>query len=191
MANLDIFGAPAPHTEMSAVISDCKLYRYELRRRWDTALLLLPVCMLNPSTADHARDDPTIRELTHFAKLWGYGGLYIVNLWAFRSSSPAEMIAALEPKGPDNLRHIEQALGYARHNDIPMLAAWGNDGAFQSRGFWLCEKAAHHLVDLVCLGMTRSGQPKHPMSRGRNRILRDQQPIMYRKVVDATTRWGD
>ncbi|MGY5812033.1 DUF1643 domain-containing protein [Rhizobium sp. LEGMi198b] len=177
-----------PAIEKSAVISDCKLYRYELRRRWDAALYSLPVCMLNPSTADHEKDDPTIRELTHFAKLWGYGGLYIVNLWAFRSSSPAEMMASADPKGPGNKRYIEQAFGYARHFNTPMLAAWGNDGAFQARGLWFCEKAAHHFVDLVCLGLTQNGQPKHPMSRGKNRIPRDQQPIMWRKVVDATMK---
>ena len=91
-------------------------YRYELRRVWDDGLPLLVVCMLNPSRADHQVNDPTILALIHFARLWGYGGILVVNLWAYRASSPAEMMAASEPFGPENGHHIEQAMLYARAN---------------------------------------------------------------------------
>ncbi|TWB20069.1 hypothetical protein FBZ99_101860 [Rhizobium sp. ERR 1071] len=177
--------------EKSATISECGRYRYLLLRHWDAYCYALPVCMLNPSTADDQNDDPTIRELIHFAKLWGYGGLHIVNLCAFRASHPADMQAASDPVGPENNRYLREALDYARFHDTPMLAAWGDGGAFNARETWMCSKAAHHSVDLACLGITKGDHPKHPMSRGKNRIPRDQQPIMWRKVRDASMGWVD
>lgn len=47
--------------------------------------------MLNPSTADENVDDPTIRRCINFAKDWGYGGMYVGNLFAFRTAYPKEL----------------------------------------------------------------------------------------------------
>jgi hypothetical protein len=190
MSNLDLFGTPIPEISKLATISDCERFRYVLRRHWDSYLYSLPVCMLNPSTADHEKDDPTVRELVHFAKLWGYGGLYIVNLCAFRAPQPSAMMAAADPVGPLNARYLREALYYALAHSTPMLAAWGDGGTFRERDTWMCAKAAYHGVDLVCLGITKANNPKHPMSRGRNRIARDQQPVMWRKGRDATMDWA-
>lgn len=52
-----------------AVISDCGRYRYELGRRWDDGPLL-EFDMLNPSTANAERNDPTIVRCVGFAKSW-------------------------------------------------------------------------------------------------------------------------
>ncbi len=156
-------------------------YRDELRRVWDDARPLLVVCMLNPSTADHRRNDPTILALIHFARFWGYGGLLVVNLYSIRTSSPAEMMAHPAPIGPENGAAIEAALAYARVNGARVLAAWGNHGAWDGRDEWFCSRATRaHGVGLICLGTTRSWMPKHPMARGKHSIPRDQQPITWR-----------
>lgn len=158
-----------------------KCYRYELRRIWDDTLPLLVVCMLNPSKADHEVDDPTIRTLIHFAKLWGYGGLLIINLFAWRASSPAEMIRAGAHVGPDNGFYIDQALRYAAANGGRVLAAWGNGGEAEGRAEWFCSRALRtHGLTLLCLGTTKGWRPKHPMARGKHRIPRDQQPLVWR-----------
>lgn len=165
----------------SAVISDCGTWRYELRRCWDTSLPLLVVCMLNPSTADAEANDPTILTLIHFAKLWGYGGLLVVNLNAYRSPSPAEMMKQSECVGPENARYLNSAMAYARDNGGRLLCAWGNDGEHEGRDEWFCSVARHYYsLDLICLGTTNSWKPKHPMARGKHRIPRDQQPIVWR-----------
>jgi hypothetical protein len=165
--------------QMTAVFGGWdNIYRYELRRIWDDKLPLLVVCMLNPSTADHQSNDPTILTLIHFAKLWGYGGLLIVNLFAFRSSSPAAMFKAEDPIGLRNGDYLHLAILYARDNGARMLAAWGNDG--NERAFWTIERALNLGVELISLGTTQSGAPKHPMARGLHRIARDQQPIVWR-----------
>ncbi|MBB4574441.1 DUF1643 domain-containing protein [Rhizobium lentis] len=172
---LDLF----PVMQMTAVISDCTLYRDELRRVWDAAKPILVVCMLNPSDADHTRNDPTVLALIGFAKLWGYGGILIVNLHAWRSSSPKEMMQAKDSIGPRCDDYIDRAFIIARHQNTPMLAAWGAGGDYLGRDRWLMTRARQQLVDLVCLGLTKDGFPKHPMARGQHRIPRDQQPIMF------------
>lgn len=158
-------------------------YRLELGRVWDLTKPVLVVCMLNPSRADADRDDPTVLTLIHFAKLWGYGGLRIVNLFAFRTSNPAELFECEARFGPENGRYIEDAMAYAAKNGRRLLVAWGNGGNLDDRAEWFCSRAHHvHKLDLICLGTTRGWMPKHPMARGKHRIPRDQQPIMYREA---------
>lgn len=167
--------------QMSAVLcGPGDMYRVELRRVWNAALPLLPVGMLNPSTADHRVNDPTVLTLIHFGKLWGYGGLLIVNQKSFRASSPKDMQAAVDPIGPDNDRYVVAAMEYASAHGGKFLAAWGNDGF--DRQAWFVKLAERHGVELMCLGTTLSGAPKHPLARGVHRIARDQQPVTWRRA---------
>ena len=167
-----------PAVVRSATLSECGTYRYELRRVWNDTLPLLVVCMLNPSIADANVDDPTVLTLIHFGKEWGYGGLLIVNLYAFRSPSPKEMLAAGPAAiGPKNERYTAAAVFYARDNGGKLLAAWGNDG--NDRAIWFAQWTRCKGVELICLGTTKSDAPKHPMARGVHRIPRDQRPIPW------------
>jgi hypothetical protein len=166
----------------SAVISICKLFRYELRRVWNDGLPLLVVCMLNPSWADDEKEDMTLLALIHFATFWGYGGLLIVNQYAYRTASPKEMFkmgaAAL---GAENDAYFAAAVAYAKANGGKMLVAWGNDG--EERTSSLARDIVAEGVTMICLGTTQSGAPKHPMARGKHRIPRDQMPIKWKEVA--------
>ena len=57
---------------------------------------------LNPSTDDETKDDPTITRCINFAKSWGYGGVYVTNLFAYRATVPSDMKASNEPIGTEN-----------------------------------------------------------------------------------------
>ena len=48
-----------------------QLYRYSLWRVWDESLPRCCFCMLNPSSADAQRSDPTVTRCLNFAKTWG------------------------------------------------------------------------------------------------------------------------
>ncbi|HEC24975.1 MAG TPA: DUF1643 domain-containing protein, partial [bacterium] len=94
--------------ETYANLSECRKYRYALWRTWDE---LKPCAMfigLNPSTADETEDDPTIKRCINYSKDWGYGGLCMVNLFAFRATSPSDMRASIEPIGSDNDEWIQK-----------------------------------------------------------------------------------
>lgn len=148
-----------------ATFSPCRKYRYTLERAWDEAdLFSLPgsrlvVIGLNPSTADETQDDPTIRRCIGFAKRWGYGGLIMLNLFAYRSTCPKAMKREAEPVGPGNNEAISRVTSQTMGGDI--LVAWGNHGTHRNR-----DRTA--MLELIqgtpmCLGVTKQGCPKHPL----------------------------
>ncbi|WP_244222910.1 DUF1643 domain-containing protein [Cupriavidus lacunae] len=51
---------PTLDGEAGAILSDCEQYRYRLWREWGRSSPGLGFIMLNPSTADHQVNDPTI-----------------------------------------------------------------------------------------------------------------------------------
>ncbi len=145
----------------SAVISPCGTYRYRLTREWANGEKVLFI-MLNPSTADAEKDDPTIRKCIGFARQWGYNGLTVVNLFAFRATDPRELLATKDPIGPDNDTEILAAI--AGHERI--VAAWGAkawtvdpDRIRKMIGVDFLGVHAH----AECFGLTKDGAPKHPL----------------------------
>ena len=132
-------------------------HRYRLWRRWSDGPVV-GFCLLNPSTADADRNDPTIRRCIGFARAWGYGGVEVVNLFAFRATDPRELRRATDAVGRANDRHLAAA---ARRVDA-MVVAWGVHGAWQSR-----DRDALALLSRwtrpLALGWTRSGAPRHPL----------------------------
>lgn len=97
-------------------------YRYRLTRVWDEALPMVTFVLLNPSTADAATLDPTLRRCIHFANRDGFGGLVIVNLYAFRARHPRVTKVAADPVGPDNDQVLAGLTG-------TVVAGWGNHAA--------------------------------------------------------------
>jgi len=143
-----------------AVISDCGRYRYTLSRWWDTSKPSLIFCMLNPSTADATQDDPTIRRCISFAKREDRGGIAIINLFAFRATDPDELRMQDDPFGPDNEQWIRHVIDGATANQEPIVCAWGRNAPQSAKGRTLLLQSH---VELLCLGTTASGEPRHPL----------------------------
>lgn len=110
---------------------------------------------LNPSTADEVEDDPTLIRCINFAKSWGYGGVCMTNLFAYRATDPNDMKAAADPVGASNNRWLTRL---AKEAGI-VVAAWGNDGNYLNRASQIKNK----IPDLYCLKMNKSGEPAHPL----------------------------
>ncbi|MGF1538601.1 MAG: DUF1643 domain-containing protein [Elainellaceae cyanobacterium] len=142
-----------------ALFSPCQRYRYSLWRVWDAARPRLLVVGLNPSTADAARNDPTIRRCIGFARSWGYGSVTVTNLFALRSPYPKALREAADPVGQDTDAWIEQLAAQA---DL-CLVAWGNAGQFLGRDRVVGEQLARSRRVLACLRLTKQGQPAHPL----------------------------
>lgn len=87
--------------ERFAVLSDDGRYRYRLDRSWASVPPMV-MLWLNPSTADDASDDPTVRRGMGFARAAGCGRLVVVNLFGWRATDPAELRRVADPVGPDN-----------------------------------------------------------------------------------------
>jgi hypothetical protein len=154
---------PESGVKKDALISPCGLYRYWLTRRWDDGAWLLPIIMLNPSTADSEIDDPTIRRCMSFARRERFGGVGVMNLFAFRATSPADMKAAADPYGPHCAEHLDNMMRGASENGIPILAAWGAHGSYRNRAAMVKSGAKGWGARMICLGTTANGSPKHPL----------------------------
>lgn len=142
-----------------AVYSECGSYRYRLTRIWAPEAGRVTYVMLNPSTADERRNDPTIARCQKRAELLGFGGLDVVNLFALRATDPADLRAAESPVGPDNDATILAACRAARL----VLAAWGVHGRHRARDEQVLSLLASVDCQVQVLGLTRHGLPRHPL----------------------------
>ena len=136
----------------SAEISECGRYRYSLDRRWGDGDSVTFI-MLNPSTADANKDDPTIRRCIGFAKGWGYDGLVVRNLFALRSTDKLALTKESNPTGGDD--HVLEA-----KKAKLIIAAWGTFLPFNRERFVHWE---FRSTPLYCLKKTKNGQPWHPL----------------------------
>ena len=141
--------------ELSAVISNCQLYRYELRRVWDNSKPAVLFIGLNPSTADGSTDDNTSRVCINYAKRWGYGSLLLGNLFAYRSIDQSALHRVPDPVGPDNDAWLNRLQSRAQL----VVCAWGNTGALNNRD----HAVLSFLRNPHCLTKLKSGCPGHPL----------------------------
>src|SRR5262252_9033975 len=116
-------------SDTGAVFSRCRRWRYLLWRRWDEARPAANFLMLNPSTADEVKLDPSCTRARLYAERWGFGALIVTNLFGWRATNPDEMKAVKDPVGNGNDRAILDA---ARHSAL-VVCAWGNHGAHLRR----------------------------------------------------------
>jgi len=147
-----------PDVESGATIDPTGDYRYDLWRIWEPGRTVNFI-MLNPSKADGERDDPTTVRCMNFARSWGYGGIVLTNLYAFRATLPTGLFRADAPIGPDN---DEIVVNRARASNLVVLA-WGNHGAIRGRGM----RVESHLIEAGvvphALKLTGAGEPGHPL----------------------------
>lgn len=141
-------------TRSAALSSDAR-FRYELIRQWDSNNRSVAFILLNPSTADSAEDDNTIRRCVGFAQRWGYGGIVIYNLYAYRTRYPQELKAARYPVGPDNDTWLKK-LADSR---MDIVAAWGVHAQ---------NDRVQDVVKLInrpmmCISVNADGSPSHPL----------------------------
>lgn len=165
--------------DRSAEISECGSYRWWLRRSWRfwkdgqpvTGKGICCFVMLNPSTADALRDDPTIRRCIGFARSWGYNALCVRNLFAWRATDPRELGKAQNVTGG---HRGDMELLAACTADM-LVAAWGAGAPF-GRDMDVLELWGKHFpgVPIHCLGTTKHGHPKHPLY-----VKADTQPVLF------------
>ena len=165
-----------------AVFSENRVYRYSLliderkpdekqRKRKRVTFI-----MLNPSTADEKKNDPTVTRCLKFMRLWGGTELCVVNLFAFRATDPRVMKAAELPVGMGNNLHI---LAACRDAQI-VVAAWGRHGTHQGRAEAVLEMLAADNRPIMALRTTADGCPMHPLARGRHHIPYDVEIVRLR-----------
>lgn len=152
--------------DSGAVFSRCRAYRYALWRTWNPDCPKRIVYVgLNPSQADEHHNDATVRRCIGFAQGFGYGGLWLVNLFAYCATHPADLARAQVPIGSGNRRWLDAVISAAGHDD-QLVAAWGNHGRLAGassrfRARYLKDRSRN--TDWYCFGTTQRAEPLHPL----------------------------
>jgi len=160
---------PAAEETTGAEFSLCLDYRYQLWRRWDPLRKTLVFVMLNPSTADDVANDPTVERCQRRATMLGYGGLEVLNCFAYRSTNPKALVQVVDPVGPDNMFWIQTAR--ERNPGCDVVAAWGTHAKLRDQGEAVAEVLAAG-GRVMCLGINRDDSPVHPLYVPYRRALR-------------------
>ena len=164
------------------MISPCGLYRYHLWRQWGAdSLWRLLFIMLNPSTADALAPDNTIRACIRLAKLLGFHGIDVGNLFALRNKNPAALLTAADPIGPDNDVWLRRLIA---RSPSPIVA-WGRGGRaarlVPPRVVRLQELFAELQAQQVrCYGRNLDGSPRHPLY-----LPNDARPVRWQEDAAA------
>jgi hypothetical protein len=146
-------------TESGAKFSRCRRWRYLLWRQWDARAPVANFVMLNPSTADEVKLDPSCTRARLYAERWGFGALIVTNLFGWRATDPDDMKAAQDPVGSGNDRAILDA---ARASAV-VVCAWGNHGAHMGRSVAVLSNLRKAKVALHALRLNGNGAPAHPL----------------------------
>jgi hypothetical protein len=162
-------------------------YRYELGRVWSASRGVVAFCMMNPSNATHKDSDLTVTKCAGFAQRWGFGGILVVNLFAYRSTDPAKLLdPGIDPIGEFNTMAIRSvvrnyqlgrlASGEKMHGSTfstrekvrieRIVAAWGTPPSLEPRFLTRMMEVEAMSPDWTCLGVTATGKPKHPSRIG-------------------------
>jgi len=140
-----------------AVFSPDERYRYSLKRVWDTSRPNALFVMLNPSTADEMKNDPTVERCERRARANGFGSFGVVNIFAWRATDPRELLRAEDPVGSENDRAILEKANWADQ----IIVSWGAHGEFQQRGTAVARLLLSTGNELYHLGLTKAQQPRH------------------------------
>jgi hypothetical protein len=145
-------------TAAGAAFSRCRRWRYLLWRKWSDG----PVAnflMLNPSTADEVKLDPSCTRARVYAEQWGCGALIVSNLFGWRATDPGEMKAARDPVG----RRNDAAILRAAREAAVVVCAWGNHGAHRDRASRVLALLRAENIPLHVLRVNGGGEPAHPL----------------------------
>jgi hypothetical protein len=168
---------PAVLVNSSADISACGRYRYSLTRTWNLDGPTVVFIGLNPSTADATADDPTIRRCSRFAREWHFGGLIVVNLFAFRATDPRILKQVDDSIGSGNDEVIRVHCESAER----IVVAWGIHGSLARRE----EQVLRFLRRPYCLGVTKNGSPRHPLYLAARTRLHRYPPVVDRGLNES------
>jgi len=146
-------------TPSGALFSKCRRWRYLLWRCWDESKPAANFLMLNPSTADELKLDPSCTRARNYAEKWGYGALIVTNIFGWRSTDPSVLKAVKDPVGRGNDAAILKA---AREAKL-VVCAWGEHGRHLERGEKVKAMLRSQDIALHSLRLNASGHPAHPL----------------------------
>ncbi len=126
------------------------------------------VCFgVNPSTATPEKLDPTLRRVKGLAKLHGYDGWMMFNVYPLRATNPADL-----PAEWDNLLHAMNRLHiYQTLKKLGAVTVWAAWGTLIEKRPYLALCLREIVADSKCRPLqwitigdrSQAGHPHHPL----------------------------
>ena len=156
----------------TAAFSTCRDYRWNLTRYINDSNKELIFIGLNPSVANATQNDPTLRRLIGFAKVWGYGSLIVINLFGRISNSPKNLKSVNDPVGDKNDNELNKRIKYWSKNDsCELWIGWGVKGRLMNRNERVLKEIKQSSKNPYVIGLTKDGHPQHPLYISKQKTL--------------------
>lgn len=158
------------HGRGRAIFSLDNKERYFLSREFKKEGRNISFLMLNPSTADAGKLDPTVTRCMEYGKNWGFDRVCIVNIYPIIGSDPMILI---KKKGDRELNRlfIEYSLKFSEK----IICAWGSHREVNFEKENLSDILFNNNKKLYSLGYNYDGNPKHPLY-----LKSNLEPIKYK-----------
>ncbi len=165
------------------LFSECKSYRWILKRELLIGKKTVVFIGLNPSRANLSTNDRTLVRIIKFCSRWNYKNIYIINLFGLISKSPIQLSKSKDPIGENNDFITLKSLEFWRENsNCDLWLGWGDKGQLKGRDRKVL-KLIKNFSDLksnennyskrvLSLGLSKKGNPRHPLYMPNQSFLR-------------------
>lgn len=152
--------------QLSAILSPCGTFRYRLDREVQAEGLVFAWFGVNPSTADATLDDQTVRKWRGFTLRNGGRRFIVGNVFSYRATDVGMLAGVTEDCGPEHWDHLRAIIAEA---DV-LIPCWGRRSKLPAnkrhRPLELLEVLHASGKPVMNLGLTKDGDPIHPLTLG-------------------------
>ena len=156
------------------LFSECRSYRWILKRELLRGKKTVVFIGLNPSKANSFYNDRTLTRIINFSSRWNYKNIYVINLFGLISTSPSQLLKNKDPVGLNNDLIILKALGFWSENiNCDLWLGWGDKGKLYRRDLEVLKliknfsnlksNENNHSKRILSLGLSKKGSPRHPL----------------------------
>jgi hypothetical protein len=143
-------------------------YRYSLEignpkaNQWTKGTLIF--IGMNPSTADHLKNDATITRMQERMYQWNHHRLVVLNVFAIRETDSKKLPQYEDIIGPENDTTLRRTLNkFMPYDGTKVLCGWGDAGHRGGRGLTVHRMIRNAGHKPLCFGTNAKGGAKHPL----------------------------
>ena len=165
------------------LFSECRSYRWILKRELLSGKKTVVFIGLNPSKANSSINDRTLVRIINFCSRWNYKNIYIINLFGLISKSPIQLSKSNDPIGKNNDLITLKSLEFWREDsNCDLWLGWGDKGELKGRDRKVLKliknfsnlksKENNYSKRVLSLGLSKKGNPRHPLYMPNRAFLR-------------------
>ena len=165
------------------MFSECRSYRWILKRELLNGKNTIVFIGLNPSKANSVNNDKTLIRIINFCSRWNYKHIYVINLFGLISKSPLQLAKSNDPVGENNHIITLKVLEFWRKNiNCDLWLGWGDKGCLNKRDRIVLDLIRNfsnfksnenkHSKRVLSLGLSKKGNPRHPLYMPNESLLK-------------------